>query len=113
VKTQHKQRKAAVQPFKDRVHLWAEKVRVKPGQVRVQKMTRKWASCSPQSWVTFAEDLLHEPAKFQDYVIVHELLHLKVRNHGKLFKSLLSAHLPGWKQFLLSCQSRNRHGAEQ
>ena len=72
---------------------------MRPGQVRVQKMTRKWASCSTQGWVTFSEDLLRKPEKFQDYVIVHELLHLKVPNHGKLFKSLLSAYLPGWKQF--------------
>lgn len=67
-------------------------------------MTRKWASCSMQGWVTFSEDLLREPGKFQDYVIVHELLHLKVPNHGKLFKSLLSAHMPGWKHFTFNCR---------
>ena len=35
--------------------------------------------------------------QFQDYVIVHELIHLKVPNHGKLFTSLLAAYLPGYK----------------
>jgi predicted metal-dependent hydrolase len=85
-------------PFKSRVHSWAIKIRVQPKQVRVQKMTRKWASCSTKGWVTFSEDLLRELGPFQDYVIVHELLHLKVPNHGKLFKSLLSTHLPNWKQ---------------
>ena len=35
---------------------------------------------------------------FQDYVIVHELVHLKIPNHGRLFKSLLSAHLPEWRK---------------
>jgi predicted metal-dependent hydrolase len=38
--------------------------------------------------------LLTEPADFREYVIVHELLDLQVPNHGKLFKSLLSAFLP-------------------
>jgi len=47
--------------------------------------------------VTFSLDLLEEASSFQDYVIVHELIHLKVPNHGKLFSSLLSAHLPGYK----------------
>ena len=86
-------------PFKNRVDSWAAKIRVKPQQVRLQKMTRKWASCSSRGWICFSEDLLREPETFQDYVIVHELLHLKVRNHGKLFKSLLSTHLPKWKKF--------------
>lgn len=86
--------------FKVRVHQWAEKVRVKPKQIRVQSMVRKWGSCSTAGWVTFASDLLEESQTFQDYVIVHELLHMKVPNHGKLFKSLLSAHVPGWKNEL-------------
>lgn len=85
--------------FKSRVRGWAERVRVKPTQIRLQQMTRKWASCSRQGWCTFAEDLLEEAHPFQDYVIVHELLHLKVRNHGRVFRSLLTAHLPGWRRF--------------
>lgn len=81
--------------FKERVHIWAKKVRVKPRQVRLQAMKRKWASCSMEGRVTFSLNLLKESSSFQDYVIVHELIHLKVPNHGKLFKSLLSAHIPG------------------
>lgn len=59
-------------------------------------MTRKWGSCSPAGRVTFSLALAGESAAFQDYVIVHELLHLRVRNHGPLFRSWLSAYLPGW-----------------
>lgn len=87
----------AARAFKDRVHAWAAKVRVKPKQVRLQAMKRKWASCSTDGWVTFSLDLLEEAGAFQDYVIVHELIHLKVPNHGKLFTSLLDVHLPGYK----------------
>lgn len=85
--------------FKERVGAWAVRVRVQPSQIRVQKMTRKWASCSTRGWCTFASDILEEAHAFQDYVIVHELLHLKVRNHGRVFKSLLTAHLPTWRRF--------------
>jgi predicted metal-dependent hydrolase len=35
--------------------------------------------------------------RFQDYVIVHELLHLRVRSHGKRFRALLSAYIPEWR----------------
>jgi predicted metal-dependent hydrolase len=85
--------------FKDRVRSWAARVRAKPAQIRVQRMSRKWASCSPRGWCSFAADLVDEPQSFQDYVIVHELLHLKVRNHGRVFRSLLTAHLPTWRRF--------------
>lgn len=56
-------------------------------------MTRKWASCSATGRVTFSHTLLSRPIAFQDYVIVHELLHLRIRNHGKLFEATLKAHL--------------------
>ena len=86
--------------FKTQVIKWAEKISVNPRQIRVQKMTKKWASCSTKGWVCFSADLLKEPRDFQDYVIVHELLHLQVPNHGKLFKSLLNAYLPEWEKVL-------------
>jgi len=86
--------------FKTQVIKWAEKISVNPRQIRVQKMTKKWASCSTNGWVCFSTDLLKEPRAFQDYVIVHELLHLQVPNHGKLFKSLLNAYLPEWDKAL-------------
>ena len=84
----------AVAEFRARVEHWSKEIRVRPRQVRLQRMHRKWASCSTAGTVSFNLDVLDQPAAFRDYVIVHELLHLKVPNHGKLFKSLLRAYLP-------------------
>ncbi len=56
-------------------------------------MRNKWASCSTRRRLTFDESLLGLPGDLQDYVIVHELLHVNVPNHGKLWKSLTRAHL--------------------
>lgn len=78
-----------------RVDHWAARFKVKPTQIRVQAMTRKWASCSSLGRVTFNRDLLKQPVGFQDYVIAHELLHLRIPNHGKLFKITLRAYLRG------------------
>jgi predicted metal-dependent hydrolase len=88
---------AAAAAFRSQVTHWAGRIRVKPRQVRLQKMRRKWASCSTAGTVSFSLDLLAQPAPFREYVIVHELLHLKVPNHGKLFKTLLSAYLPDYE----------------
>ena len=49
--------------------------------------------------ITLATDLRHQEVGFQDFVIAHELLHLRVPNHGKLFKALMNAHVPDWKTY--------------
>jgi predicted metal-dependent hydrolase len=94
-------RLARVEAFKHDVYQWAAKLRVRPRQVSVQPMSRKWGSCSRQRTVCFATALLSRPDDFRRFVIVHELLHLRVRNHSRLFRSYLSAHVPGWRQFEL------------
>ena len=65
-------------------------------------MTRKWGSCSTKGIVTLDYELVERNQGFQDYVIVHELLHLRVSNHGKLFKSLMTMYVPDWKKLDLS-----------
>lgn len=90
-----------VQDLKRRALAWAVKLKVNPRVVRVQEMRRKWGSCSSTGIVTLATDLLDQDEGFQDYVIVHELLHLRYPTHGRMFKVLMSAHVPGWQQFEL------------
>ncbi len=91
----------AVEQAKERmrgeIRHWAEKLGVKPRRVQIQRMTTKWASCSNTGRICFSLELLDEPASFREVVIVHELLHLLVPNHGKLFKSLMKAYLPEWE----------------
>lgn len=71
------------------------KLRVNPKVVRIQDMRRKWGSCSSGGTVTLASDLVDQGRRFQDYVIAHELLHLRIPTHGRLFKALLNAYVPG------------------
>jgi len=84
--------------FKERVRDWSQKLDVEVVWLGVRPMRRKWASCSSKGHVNFSSELLNKDQKFQDYVIVHELLHLRVPNHGKLFKSLMRAHLGEWEE---------------
>jgi len=87
-----------VEHFKGEVPTWAARIRVRPRQLRLQPMRRKWASCSTRGTLSFSTEILTQSPKFREYVIIHELLHLKVPNHGKLFKTLLAAYLPkSWK----------------
>jgi predicted metal-dependent hydrolase len=81
---------------------WAVKLRVMPRVTRVQRMTFKWGSCSAAGTITLAIDLDEQSEDFQDFVIVLELVHLRVPNHSRLFKALMTAHVPDWR----SCQLR-------
>ncbi|HEU5123664.1 MAG TPA: M48 family metallopeptidase [Verrucomicrobiae bacterium] len=79
--------------FKQRVRRWAEKLDVKIVWLGVRPMRNKWASCSTAGHLNFNEDLILLDQELWDYVIVHELLHFFVPNHGKLWKALMRAHL--------------------
>ena len=92
------------QVIRDRVRYWAKRLSVDPKLVRIQHMTRKWASCSTSGVLTFAIDLADQESGFRDFAIVHELLHLRIPNHGKLFKALMTVHVPNWKEY-----DRHRH----
>ena len=79
--------------FKARVLEWAEKLDVRVHSLAVRPMRNKWASCSTAGNLNFNAELLALDREIGDYVIVHELLHFSVPNHGKLWKSLMHAHL--------------------
>lgn len=79
--------------FKARVLEWAAKFEVKVHGLYVRPMRNKWASCSTAGTLSFNDELLGMERDLGDYVIVHELLHFSVPNHGKLWKSLMRAHL--------------------
>lgn len=79
--------------LKKRVRSWADRIGVAVKQIHIRPMTTKWASCSTTGRVSLAMDVLPLSRKSQDYIIVHELLHLRIPNHGKLWKSLMRAYV--------------------
>ncbi len=85
--------------FKERVRLWAGKLDVKVVWLGVRPMRSKWASCSTAGHLNFSDELPGLDAELWDYVIVHELLHFFVPNHGRLWKSLMRAHLGAYETY--------------
>lgn len=84
--------------FKNRVLEWAAKLDVKVCALAVRPMRNKWASCSTSGNLNFNAELLGLDREIGDYVIVHELLHFTVPNHGKLWKSLMRTHLGDYER---------------
>jgi predicted metal-dependent hydrolase len=79
--------------FKQCVRDWATKLDVQVAWLGVRPMQNKWASCSTECHLNFNAELMEMDEKVRDYVIVHELLHFSVPNHGKLWQSLMHVHL--------------------
>lgn len=92
-------RGGAREKLAQRIRVWEARLEVRVRSVTIRKMRNKWASCSTAGRLTFDESLLSKSRELQDYVIVHELLHLRVPNHGKLWKSLMRAHLGDYERY--------------
>jgi predicted metal-dependent hydrolase len=99
--------------FKIHVLEWAEKLGVRARSVAIRPMRNKWASCSTAGSLNFNREVLSLDRELADYVIVHELLHFSVPNHGRLWKSLMRAHLGDYERLELRLRKastlENRH----
>lgn len=84
--------------FKERVVKYAQVLEVSLNSISVRPMSRKWASCSTSGNLNFNSELIDMPRKLGEYVIVHELLHFHIPNHGKLWKSLMRAYLGDYEK---------------
>ncbi len=84
--------------FKAAVYEYADKMKIKVKSLALRPMTNKWASCSTDGNLNFNKELLMIDKELGEYVIVHELLHFNVPNHGKLWKSLMRAYIGDYEQ---------------
>ena len=92
-----------------RAMAWAIKIRVNPSRIVIAELETKWGSCAPDGVVTLASDLVDMPEEFQDYVVVHELLHLRYRSHGKAFTAMMTALVPDWRELEMSTAVKEVH----
>ena len=79
--------------FKEEVLEISKKIHAKPKQIRVRSMKSKVGSCSPGKIITFNSSVLSLDENFRREAIIHELLHLRYKDHGKLFKVVLRTYL--------------------
>ncbi|MCX7048193.1 MAG: M48 family metallopeptidase [Candidatus Sumerlaeota bacterium] len=101
--------------FKACVLEWAAKLGVQAHGLYVRPMRNKWASCSTAGTLSFNDELLGMERDLGEYVIVHELLHFSVPNHGKLWKSLMRAYVGDYERLearLKQVAQANRSNAQ-
>lgn len=76
------------------IEMWAARMEVSPGRVQFRTMSRKWGSCSGKGNITLNTSLFYLPTHLVEYVVVHELLHLRIFNHNTEFWAKLAEYIP-------------------
>jgi len=82
----------------DLIQNYAGQYRFKINQVRITSARTRWGSCSGKNNLNFTYRLAMAPIEVIDYVVVHELAHLKVRNHSKAFWNVVAEIKPDYEQ---------------
>lgn len=80
----------------------------KPSGLIIRTMKRRWGSCSFRGVITLSTELIKLPDIYIEYVIIHELCHLKHHNHGAKYYELLSELFPDWKSVRKELRKYNR-----
>lgn len=81
-----------------RINHYSKKLGLTPNEIRYKKMRRRWGSCSSSGIVTFNTMMMKLSYEHIDYIIVHELAHLKHMNHSKEFHGLVRTILTDEKK---------------
>ena len=76
----------------------AEAMQVRPAKISLRDQRRRWGSCSSKGNLSFSWRLILMPPDVLDYVVVHELAHLRHMNHSPKFWALVSQYCPNYKQ---------------
>jgi len=69
----------------------------KPSGLTIRQLKSRWGSCSSKGRITLNSELIKLDTRIIDYVIIHELCHLKFHNHGQDFHILMGALVPDYK----------------
>lgn len=87
----------AADKLKDRVDLFARKMSVQPGDVLIREQKKRWASCDAKGNLRFNWQIIMAPLKLVDYVVAHELAHVRIHNHSPAFWKAVGAVMPDYE----------------
>ncbi len=83
------------------VEKWSKQMSLFPNNIRFRKTKRQWGSCSGKNIVSFNTAIMKLPQDVAEYIIVHELAHIKYKNHQKDFWNLVKYYLPNYKECIV------------
>ena len=98
----------AIKQIKPLLDKWSKIMDLKPSTVGFRKAKRRWGSCSSQNALSFNYYLMKLPLHLVEYVVVHELAHIKEKNHSSNFWAVLEEFLPEYKALVVDLREFER-----
>jgi len=90
-------RQKAKESISPLINYWSEKMKLYPSQVGYRNNRSRWGSCNHKNHISFNTNLAKMHPHFIEYVVVHELAHIKHKNHSKEFWAEVEKYLPDYK----------------
>lgn len=97
--TEKELRSALSKELSEAIEKWSKITNLSPSSFQIKKMKTRWGTCNTRTrkiWLNF--ELIHAKRECIEYVVLHELTHLRVANHGKDFIALMDHYMPKWKE---------------
>lgn len=91
-------RRQALTYLSGRVAIFSLRLGVLPRGLRIGVARRRWGSCSPENRLSFTWRLILAPPDVVDYVVIHELAHIREKNHAPAFWSLVAGLSPRYQE---------------
>ena len=92
-------REALRQEIAQRLPAWEARTGLHSSDFSIRDMHTRWGSCNTRTGKIWFSLLLSEKSEESiDYVILHELCHLRIPNHGADFKALMDTYMPDWRE---------------
>jgi len=91
-------RQKAREKIKPRLRKWSETTGLEYCELKFMKLEKRWGSCTPSNNILINIDAIKLPYSLIDYLLVHELVHTRIKNHSKEFWAEVSKHISNWKE---------------
>ena len=88
--------KAAIK-IAPRVKKWSKTTGLMPSAVKFRRLSKRWGSCTADNEIIFNHDAVKLPFTLIDYIVVHELCHIKHKDHSKTFYQELAKYMTDWE----------------
>lgn len=87
--------------------LWRARLGIAHVEISFRAMRSSWGVCNwRKRIITYSTQLASKPRRQVEYVVIHELTHLEVHDHGPMFKALLDARMPDWRDVRRALNAR-------
>ena len=89
-------REKAVIKIAPRMKKWSKTTGLTPTAVKFRRLSKRWGSCTADNEIIFNHDAVKLPFSLIDYIVVHELCHIKHKDHSKDFYQEVAKYMPDW-----------------